>query len=243
MPSSFKSSQVDSDREAAELRFASTGETSISKGLKRWRRHIKCMVAAYLPEMAVRRFRYEPQVTARSSWDVEFAGGHWDYLRGSSEVARYGIIASFCHCYSNGGSLLDHGCGEGILRRHLNLDHFDQYIGVDLSLDAMNKAGHHHGGHRTKFMVGDVELFEPDNRFDVIVFNEMLYYLKDPAAALTRYKQALNPSGVFVISMFDMLKSRKIWQCLDAEYRLLESSRAVNQGGHSWTIRVYRPAD
>jgi 2-polyprenyl-3-methyl-5-hydroxy-6-metoxy-1,4-benzoquinol methylase len=243
MPSSFKSSQVDGDRDVAERGFTSVGETSVGRGWKRWRRHLKCTIAAYLPGLIVQRVRYEPQQTIRSNWDAEFAGGHWDYLRGSSEIARYGVIASFCHCYSAGGALLDHGCGEGILRRHINLDHFEQYAGVDLSLDAINKAGHHHGGPRTRFMVGDVEDFEPDRRYDVIVFNEMLYYLEDPAAVVLRYRRFLTPAGVFVISMFDMLKSRKIWQMLDAGHRLLESSRAVNQAGHSWTIRVYRPGN
>lgn len=242
MRSSSQYSEVGHDIDSADHPFQSIGESSVGRGWKRWKRHLKCMIAAYLPDAVVSRVQYQPQQTARSSWDAEFARGHWDYLRGSSEIARYGIIASFCHCYSTGGAILDLGCGEGILRRHVNLDHFEHYLGVDLSLDAISKASHRDGDTRTRFEVSDVEAFQPEQRFDVIVFNEMLYYLDDPLAVIRKYQQALNPSGVFVISMFDMLKSRKIWQSLDAEHRLLESSRAVNQGGHSWTVRVYQPS-
>ena len=241
MPSSSQYPEVSDASKSADRPFLSVGESSVGRGWKRWKRHLKCMIAAYLPDVVVSRVRYQPQQTARASWDAEFARGHWDYLRGSSEIARYGIIASFCHCYSTGGALLDLGCGEGILRRHVNLDHFEHYLGVDLSLDAISKAGHRYGGARSRFKVGDVESFQPEQHTDVIVFNEMLYYLDDPLAVIRKFQQALNPSGVFVVSMFDMLKSRKVWQSLDAELQLLESSRAVNQAGHSWTIRVYRP--
>lgn len=217
------------------------GQTSLSRGWKRWHRHLRCTIAAYLPEPLLHTIEYKPQQTTRINWDAEYAGGHWDYLRSSGEIARYGVIASFCHCYTQGGALLDHGCGEGILRRHLNLDFFNGYTGIDLSLDAIAKAGHHHGGERTRFLVGDVETYQPEQTFDVIVFNEMLYYLQDPGSVLQRQRSFLSPNGVFVVSMFDMIKARKIWQVLNQQHQLLESSRAVNQGGHSWTIRVYKP--
>lgn len=237
-----QSKELSRDQASADFGYRQqVGSPSISRGWKRWKRHIKCMIAAYLPDFVISRARYQPQQTARANWDAEFSNGHWDYLRGSSEIARYGIIASFCHNYSSGDAILDMGCGEGILRRHINLDHFEHYLGVDLSLDAINKATHRYGGARSRFMVGDAEGFEIEEHFDVVVFNEMLYYLDDPCAVLRKYQPYLSPSGVFVVSMFDMLKSRKIWHSLDRQFQLLESSRAVNQGGHSWTIRVYRP--
>ena len=241
MPNSIEPSEIPSSQPAVPVEV-SIGYSSLATGWKRWRRHLRCMISAYLPEIAVNAFKYSPQQTARANWDAEYAGGHWDYLRGSSEIARYGIIASFCHCYSRGGALLDHGCGEGILRRHLNLDIFSHYVGVDLSLDAVARADRNHGGERTRFLVGNVEHYEPEQKYDVIVFNEMLYYLKDPESVLRRYRDHLSPNGVFVVSMFDMIKARKVWQMLDRNNRLVESSRAVNQGGHSWTIRVYQQA-
>lgn len=220
---------------------ATQGPSSLSSGWKRWRRYLRCTLAAHLPDQVISWFAYTPQQTQRSSWDAEYAGGHWDYLRNTSEIARYGIITGYCHSYSSGGSLLDHGCGQGILHDHLDPNNFDGYVGVDLSRDAISKASHRPISVPSRFSVGDVETYEPEQVFDVIVFNEMLYYLSDPAAVVQRYRSFLSPSGVFVISMFDMLKSRKVWQALDRNHRLMESSRAVNQGGHSWTVRVYRP--
>lgn len=217
------------------------GGSSLSSGWKRWRRYLRCTLAAHLPDRVISRFAYNPQQTQRSNWDAEHTGGHWEYLRNTSEIARYGIISSYCHSYSSGGGLLDHGCGQGILRDHLNPNSFNGYVGIDLSADAINKASHPQISVPSCFTVGDVETYSPDQVFDVIVFNEMLYYLSDPAAVVQRYQPFLSPGGVFVVSMFDMIKSRKVWQSLERNHRLMESSRAVNQGGHSWTVRVYRP--
>ena len=218
-----------------------TGASSLSSGWMRWRRYLRCTIAAHLPDQIVSKFAYRPQQTQRDNWDAEYAGGHWEYLRNTSEIARYGIISGYCHSYSSGGALLDHGCGQGILHDHLDPNNFSGYVGIDLSLDAISQATHRPISVPSRFFVGDVETYEPEQAFDVIVFNEMLYYLSDPAAVVQRYQPFLKPSGVFVVSMFDMIKSRKVWLSLDRNHRLMESSRAVNQGGHSWTVRVYRP--
>ena len=88
----------------------------------------------------------------------------------------------------------------------------------------------------------DVFAVGGQGRYDAIVFNEVLYYCADPVQVVAQYESCLDKTGVIVVSMFDMLKARKIWQQLNARYRLIEASRAVNHDGHSWSIRVYRPA-
>jgi 2-polyprenyl-6-hydroxyphenyl methylase/3-demethylubiquinone-9 3-methyltransferase len=136
--------------------------------------------------------------------------------------------------------VLDHGCGEGILKQHLNAACYSRYLGVDLSSDAVAMAMNGKADEKSHFVEGNVETFQPDGGYDIILFNEVLYYLKDPLATVMRYEPYLNPRGVIIVSMFDMMKSRKVWRQLDTRYAMAEASRAVNHGGHSWSIRVYR---
>lgn len=207
-----------------------------------WSRLIKCSVAAYMPEWAVRSLPYRVQTHNQANWNEAYADGSWAYLDRSGELARYGTIASYCHHFSSGGAYLDLGCGEGILHQHFNVDRYSGYLGVDLSAKAVARAQQLWGSPKSQFEVGNVETYAPQGRYDAIVFNEVLYYCADPVQVVAQYESCLDKTGVIVVSMFDMLKARKIWQQLNARYRLIEASRAVNHDGHSWSIRVYRPA-
>jgi len=206
-----------------------------------WRQWLRCSLAAYLPDALVARLPYRPQQTARTDWDAEYAGGDWEYLHNLSESGRYGVLAAFCSRFSSGGGVLDHGCGEGIFSQYLVTGRFSEYLGVDVSSDAIRKANERYAAERIGFQVGDVETFAPDRSFDLIVFNEVLYYLAHPEQTLARYAPSLAPGGVFIVSMFDMLKSRKVWQALDARFDRVHGSRVLDESGHAWSIRVYRP--
>ena len=47
----------------------------------------------------------------------------------------------------------------------------------------------------------DCETFTPHKKFDVIVFNEMLYYT-DHVETMKHYRKFLEPGGIFVISIW-----------------------------------------
>ena len=47
----------------------------------------------------------------------------------------------------------------------------------------------------------DCETFVPHKKFDVIVFNEMLYYT-DHVETMKHYSKFLEPEGIFVISIW-----------------------------------------
>ena len=51
------------------------------------------------------------------------------------------------------------------------------------------------------FKAADCETFKPHRKFDVIVFNEMLYYT-DHVETMKHYTQFLNPNGLFIISVW-----------------------------------------
>jgi trans-aconitate methyltransferase len=56
---------------------------------------------------------------------------------------------------------------------------------------------------KSVFSVADLRSFKPGDRFDVIVFNEVLYYLslERMEAEIQRYCQFLGPSGGLIVSL------------------------------------------
>jgi 2-polyprenyl-3-methyl-5-hydroxy-6-metoxy-1,4-benzoquinol methylase len=97
------------------------------------------------------------------------------------------------------GSILDVGCGMGTLSDYINNEQRPKYLGLDISKEAVRIA-------RTKrpglaFKVANCESFVPRNKFDVVVFNEMLYYT-DHLETMKHYIKFLSPNGIFVISIW-----------------------------------------
>ena len=120
-----------------------------------------------------------------SRWDSQQAGGKWDYLGGLEELAHYSVLAGYALELKPGGDLLDIGCGEGLLRERLHPSAFGRYVGVDFG-EAVRSAARR-ADDRTSFVIADMHDYVPDRSFDTIVFNEVLYYFRDPVAGARRY--------------------------------------------------------
>jgi trans-aconitate methyltransferase len=95
------------------------------------------------------------------------------------------------------------------------------YVGIDLSDVAIDQA-REPGLACSEFLVANATNFEPPHPFDVIVFNEILYYLEDPAEQVRRYAQYLAPAGIFVVSMYYSPASFRTWKRLNAELKTLD---------------------
>ena len=69
-------------------------------------------------------------------WDTEFANGRWDCLDTTTDDCVYSRLES----WGKGGSILDLGCGSGSTANELTESAFSEYIGVDISEVAIEKA-------------------------------------------------------------------------------------------------------
>jgi methionine biosynthesis protein MetW len=99
-------------------------------------------------------------------------------------------------------SVLDVGCGSGVHGAELKRVHGHRVVGVDLSEASIAKAR----SRLAEAYVADVtnpELypFFDTQRFDVIVFSDILEHLYDPADVLTRHFHLLAPGGKILISL------------------------------------------
>jgi 2-polyprenyl-3-methyl-5-hydroxy-6-metoxy-1,4-benzoquinol methylase len=210
--------------------------TDLSDLLARFANAWKRALSSVLP--------YQPMPGGSEVLDREYSGGEWDYLRELDELSRFSVIAGYCHCLKPHGSILEIGCGEGILQERLDAAKHSRFIGVDISAAAISRAAHKQN-ERTTFVAADASSYCPDEAFDVIIFNECLEYFTDPVGLVRRYERFLKPGGTFIVSMFvglDTTRTARIWRMLMPVYRVAAGTSVTNHRGYTWVIKVLSPA-
>jgi SAM-dependent methyltransferase len=198
-------------------------------------------VRAAIPEAVRARIRpYRKPEISQEQWEKEYRDGCWRRLQDARELAHYSVITGYYTYYRPGGSLLDVGCGEGVLQRRLRPLGYSRYLGIDRSQEAIRRAQTQREAH-TEFRCADAETYSPQDRFDVIIFNELLYYLKDPVDVVRRLALALNPGGIVIISMLRGTSSRQIWRSLDRCMPIEDGVTVTHCSVGSWDVKVVRP--
>lgn len=136
-----------------------------------------------------------------TEWESQYAAGDWNFLGSLNEGPRFFLIAGYIHRLIKSGAVLDAGCGEGHLANCLDHSRV-RYHGFDPSATAIDNARKLYPG--ASFQVSSAEDFSDNftERFDAVVFNEVLTQLSDPIGQLNIYSKALKTAGVFVISTF-----------------------------------------
>lgn len=173
----------------------------------------------------------------RESWERDYTVGAWDFLREAGELARYSVVAGFVGHFAPGGSVLDVGCGEGILLDRLRPYGISHYTGIDVSEAAIARCPSTEDG-SVVFLVADAETYRSESSFDAVVMNECLYYFNDPIGAALSYRDALSEKGVLVVSQFESRRSSAIAKRLREVLPLLEETRITNRKG-TWLVDVF----
>lgn len=177
---------------------------------------------------------------APSSWDEQYASGAWDYLHSAREAARYALIVGYCRCFSSRAAVLDVGCGEGLLQRLL-FPSYSRYLGIDLSGVAIGHArARASGAANTAFAQADGRDYVPAEEFDLVVFNECLYYFPQPLEVVRRYERHLRDTGAIILSNVISRRSHLARAQLAAAYRQLDRVTLTSDEGVSWELRVLR---
>ena len=141
-----------------------------------------------------------PVRQSKAEWETEYRSGAWEFLNGDGEYCHYTVIAGLVQKRPAPISLLDIGCGEGVVLRYLDLSLVSKYTGVDLAQSALERITPRR--QQDRYICSTLENFVPDEKWDVILFSEVLYYTSRPVAELGRFERCLHPGGTFVISMF-----------------------------------------
>lgn len=177
--------------------------------------------------------RLEPKSTRKSAatWDALLSETSFStYLGGTINVdAGNNAAATLIKFRAPANpSVLDVGCCGGTLLAALSS--CSRYRGTDISPFAVDEAGknpdlaHHRISRRAEFEAVDLRDFRSRDLWDVIVFNEVLYYLgvDEAEREVERYAEMLTPDGILLVSMKDDAKSKAIFTRLMKRYRWVD---------------------
>jgi SAM-dependent methyltransferase len=175
------------------------------------------------------------------AWNRDYSAGNWRKVADISELGRHALIVGYVSRLASKPRILDVGCGEGILRSYFDAITFTSYLGTDISEVAVQQALAKKF-RNSNFLVADFETAEPPGAFDVVIFNESIYYAHDPDMVFRRYWNALPQGGMIVVSIHRYrtgLRTFAIWRTLERQRVSTYASRIVNEHGQIWDVRVF----
>ena len=186
--------------------------------------------------------------TQPADWDDQYLAGRWHYLHDTPESPRYIALARLLYRLAPGDRILDAGCGEGILRRYLDPNRAWRYSGLDHSKLALDRLRADYPD--SKILLGPLSRLEEtaNERFDALVFSEVLYYLEDAAGLVSAGRSWLTPGGVLLISMYQpppdhswAYRVAATWRAIEAlDLPELERASAHDEAtGRRWHLRAY----
>jgi 2-polyprenyl-3-methyl-5-hydroxy-6-metoxy-1,4-benzoquinol methylase len=173
----------------------------------------------------------------RLKWDKQYEKGNWDCLKSPLEQMRFDAVRNCINKYSNKGMILEVGCGEGILQAGMCKHSYLKFAGIDISAIAIQRAAHLMDG-STEYRTANMESFKPVEKYDIIIFNEVLYYAKNPTQLMERYMEFLNPGGYIIISIFQTKSNSKLMNGIEAKFKSIDEMISKNAVG-CWYCRVY----
>lgn len=140
------------------------------------------------------------QVEAESTYDASYFDGFNRYNDREAELQKhFGELLDLVKDRHPSGSLLDVGCGTGLL---LTVARTRGYTvqGIEFSAYASHFAREHHALKVTTGTISSAAT-SMNERFDVITLNHVLEHLEDPRADLITLRGLLAPGGTLVIGV------------------------------------------
>lgn len=152
-------------------------------------------------------------------WDD--LSGDWQHLEDPRQVIRYQTIAQ--HITSRGlQTVLDVGCGTAQLQRFL--PDSIRYLGIEPSSLAVTQS-------HVPIICTTAEAFTDPGPWDMVVFNECLYYCENPAALLRSFAPRCH---WMLISIF---QRRPGWrERLSRKMNNARCTTIVEKMVRSWTV-------
>ena len=155
----------------------------------------------------------DPQIYQVIYAQAEVVPGYNRYSRYADEIARqrsplrylagceesyWGIVSTLERLFPNRqAAVLEVGCGLGYLTYALTKAGYRRVLGVDLSQSAVERARQRYS---CDYIAADIACFasETEERFDALIFSEVLEHLEDPVGLLSRAKALLKPGGYLI---------------------------------------------
>jgi SAM-dependent methyltransferase len=169
-------------------------------------------------------------------WNRQYESGKWDILKSPLEEERFNKLIELTREYRDNLNILEIGCGEGLLLQKFDPG-YNLFLGVDISQVAISRTSHLKN-EKTSFEVSDMEVFIPSQKFDLIIFNETVYYSKHPLQLIKRYITFLNTGGVIATSIFGNDSGVRMVEIIEREFRCLKRALTRNERG-LWYCHIF----
>lgn len=171
---------------------------------------------------------------SEKEWNQEYKAGRWAFIdRVAIERSKHALIAGvFIQQYGDNASVLDVGCGEGTLSDFLWPLQKKLYVGIDISSEAVRIGK---AKRNLNFIQTSTDDYIPINdiKFDVIVFNEMLYYV-DHTKTMKKYSNYLSDNGIIIISCWYNEKVTYLRNSIfNSAYTLFDSVESMDISGNT----------
>ncbi|MCX5636185.1 MAG: class I SAM-dependent methyltransferase [Planctomycetota bacterium] len=154
----------------------------------------------------------------QQAFDQKYTDGSWDYFDKDHSLEMRKVVEK----YARKGRILDMGCGTGILASMLNPDSFEYYLGVDASREAIALAQKRQSN-KINFEISDIQSCKCKERFDLIVFEESLYYVPFfRRRLLQRFAESLRPEGLFIVTVADPNRFGRMIRMIRKKFQIIE---------------------
>lgn len=176
-------------------------------------------------------------------WNKQYKSGRWDSLQSEKEIKRYHQIISFISEFApHNPTILDIGCGDGVLNQRMGDTVYSYFLGIDFSKVSIDKANEKNFP-KSEFITADAISFKPERNFDVIVFNEAFYYIHNTEKSniLNRMLSHLSENGILIISIYR--EGTGCWEYFQENPELKElafSTVTTDEELRYWKIGAYK---
>lgn len=179
----------------------------------------------------------------KQRWNRQYKKGRWQSLRSEKEALRYQKIIEYINRFSpKNPSILDIGCGDGLLTERMNPEDYSYFLGLDFSKESIKIASKKKLP-KAEFLAADAVKFQPKQSFDVIVFNEAFYYIHETEKqnVLDRMLSKLTDGGIIITSIYR--EGHGCWEYFKEDKRLKEldfTTVKTDEELRYWKIGVYK---
>ncbi|MBT2562529.1 class I SAM-dependent methyltransferase [Pedobacter sp. ISL-64] len=171
-------------------------------------------------------------------WDHQYSTGQWDVLKSPLEYQRFEAVRTVIYnLESKKPKVLEIGCGEGLLQQKLEKSSYGLFLGIDISTVAIEKASKLTSLNVT-YAVEDMEAYNPPTDFDLIIFNESIYYSPTPIQLFERYAKFLRKGGMMVLSIYKTTANDILLNEINKSFQLMIQTDTTNERG-TWYCCCY----
>jgi 2-polyprenyl-3-methyl-5-hydroxy-6-metoxy-1,4-benzoquinol methylase len=181
----------------------------------------------------------------RKFWEESYQSGQWNFLDSAQQSPRHVQIAGLAvRKQEQAIELLDVGCGLGTLYNYLPRGRV-KYYGLDVSESVTRQNEQQFAAEsQARFIAANLLDYRPsDQKFDVIVLNEVLYYFPlFQLRKVVRHCASLlrDSNSTLIISMNKNPKAMLTWEILNMAFAETSNLAVENLGsGSKWYIRTY----